>query len=292
MAAVDCSIPRRRPPPRFVPRRSSSGCSPARVPPALLSPVDLVAGADPRRRAPAASPTASSSASAPRQPLPDHPLGPLDRLRHAVRRRPRGRRLHHRRAVYIFGLKDYHPIVRPAVLTGFLGYFFAVLGLLCDLGQPWESPYPIVYTHGTTSVMFEVGLVRAPSTSRCSSSSSPRRSSSGSASEGAASGRSRLTLGADRPRHGALDAAPVVARRAVPDGARQAPPALVLRLPPGLLLHLEPSSPGSTMVIVRERALAPGLPRPRRPQHARGPRRPHARPRQGRRRSCCSPTSS
>jgi Ni/Fe-hydrogenase subunit HybB-like protein len=60
-------------------------------------------------------------------------------------------------AVYVFGLTRYHPIVRPAVLTGFLGYLFAVLGLLCDLGQPWRVPYPIFWSWGTTSVMFEVG---------------------------------------------------------------------------------------------------------------------------------------
>lgn len=60
-------------------------------------------------------------------------------------------------AVYIFGLDEYKPIVRPAVLTGFLGYVFAVIGLLCDLGQPWRIPYPIFRFYGTTSVMFEVG---------------------------------------------------------------------------------------------------------------------------------------
>jgi Ni/Fe-hydrogenase subunit HybB-like protein len=60
-------------------------------------------------------------------------------------------------AVYIFGLEDYRPVVRPALLTGFLGYVFAVLGLLADLGQPWRIPYPIFYKHGVTSVMFEVG---------------------------------------------------------------------------------------------------------------------------------------
>jgi Ni/Fe-hydrogenase subunit HybB-like protein len=58
--------------------------------------------------------------------------------------------------VYIFGLKEYSPIVRPAVLTGFLGYFFVAVGLLADLGQPWRLPYPIFYSHGVTSVMFEV----------------------------------------------------------------------------------------------------------------------------------------
>jgi Ni/Fe-hydrogenase subunit HybB-like protein len=59
-------------------------------------------------------------------------------------------------AVHVFGLKEYGPIVRPAVLTGFLGYFFVVVGLLVDLGQPWRLPYPIVYSPGVTSVMFEV----------------------------------------------------------------------------------------------------------------------------------------
>jgi Ni/Fe-hydrogenase subunit HybB-like protein len=59
-------------------------------------------------------------------------------------------------AVYIFGLKQYHAVVRPAVLTGFLGYVFVVIGLLVDLGRPWKLPVPIVYSFGTTSVMFEV----------------------------------------------------------------------------------------------------------------------------------------
>lgn len=60
-------------------------------------------------------------------------------------------------AVYMFGLKEFKPVVRAAILTGFLGYVFAVIGLLCDLGQPWRIPYPLVYSWGTTSVMFEVG---------------------------------------------------------------------------------------------------------------------------------------
>lgn len=60
-------------------------------------------------------------------------------------------------AVYMFGLEEYRPVVRAAILTGFLGYVFAVIGLLCDLGQPWRIPYPLVYSWGTTSVMFEVG---------------------------------------------------------------------------------------------------------------------------------------
>jgi Ni/Fe-hydrogenase subunit HybB-like protein len=47
-------------------------------------------------------------------------------------------------------------VLRPAILTGFLGYFFVVVGLMVDLGQPWRLPYPVVYSWGVTSVMFEV----------------------------------------------------------------------------------------------------------------------------------------
>lgn len=60
-------------------------------------------------------------------------------------------------AVYIFGMKKYEPVVRPAVLTGFLGYFFVVVGLCFDLGRPWRLPYPMLVSYGVTSVMFLVG---------------------------------------------------------------------------------------------------------------------------------------
>ncbi len=60
-------------------------------------------------------------------------------------------------AAYLFGLKQYQPVVRPAVLTGFLGYFFVVVGLCYDLGRPWRLPYPMLVSYGVTSVMFLVG---------------------------------------------------------------------------------------------------------------------------------------
>jgi len=59
-------------------------------------------------------------------------------------------------AVYLFGLKKYKPLVRPAVLTGFIGYFFAVIFLLIDLGQPWRLPNPMFRSFGTGSVLFLV----------------------------------------------------------------------------------------------------------------------------------------
>ena len=61
-------------------------------------------------------------------------------------------------AVYLFGLKEYKPIVRPAILTAFLGYALVVVGLLFDLGRPWRLPYPFVVQAGPTSALFEVAL--------------------------------------------------------------------------------------------------------------------------------------
>ena len=61
-------------------------------------------------------------------------------------------------AVYLFGMKEYKPIVRPAILTGFLGYSLVVLGLLADLGRPWRLPFAFVVQAGPTSALFEVAL--------------------------------------------------------------------------------------------------------------------------------------
>jgi Ni/Fe-hydrogenase subunit HybB-like protein len=47
-------------------------------------------------------------------------------------------------AVYIFGMKKYHSAVRPAILTGFLGYAMVVVALNYDVGRPWRLPYPFV----------------------------------------------------------------------------------------------------------------------------------------------------
>ncbi|MBU2627607.1 MAG: hypothetical protein KKE61_03230, partial [Proteobacteria bacterium] len=61
-------------------------------------------------------------------------------------------------ACYIFGLKKYHSAVRPAILTAFLGYALVVFALNYDVGRPWKLPYPIFYSQGTSSLLFEVGL--------------------------------------------------------------------------------------------------------------------------------------
>ncbi|MFW6054422.1 MAG: sulfate respiration complex protein HmcC [Thermodesulfobacteriota bacterium] len=61
-------------------------------------------------------------------------------------------------AVYIFGLKQYRAAVRPAILTGFLGYALVVVALGYDVGIPWRLPYPFLVQAGPTSFLFEVAL--------------------------------------------------------------------------------------------------------------------------------------
>jgi Ni/Fe-hydrogenase subunit HybB-like protein len=58
-------------------------------------------------------------------------------------------------AVQIFNLKEYHPIERPAILTAFLGYVMAIVGLLADLGRPWNIVMALV-SNGAASVLYEV----------------------------------------------------------------------------------------------------------------------------------------
>lgn len=59
-------------------------------------------------------------------------------------------------AVEIFGCRELKPIERLALLNGLLGYFFAVVYLLVDLGQPWRLPYPMVVAFGPAAVLFLV----------------------------------------------------------------------------------------------------------------------------------------
>jgi len=59
-------------------------------------------------------------------------------------------------AVEIFGRHDFDPIERLALLNGLLGYFFAVIYLLVDLGQPWRLPYPMMVAFGPAAVLFLV----------------------------------------------------------------------------------------------------------------------------------------
>ena len=58
-------------------------------------------------------------------------------------------------SVQLLGLKDFHAIERPAILTAFLGYVMAIIGLLADLGRPWNIVMALVNA-GTASALFEI----------------------------------------------------------------------------------------------------------------------------------------
>jgi Ni/Fe-hydrogenase subunit HybB-like protein len=57
--------------------------------------------------------------------------------------------------VYIFNIKKFKPIIRPTILTAFLGYLLVILALLVDLGRPWAIWHAIIMWN-PKSVMFEV----------------------------------------------------------------------------------------------------------------------------------------
>ena len=60
-------------------------------------------------------------------------------------------------AVYLFNVESLHSVVKPAVLTAFLGYLLFIVGLLFDLGRPWFIWHQLIYMN-PHSVMFEVGF--------------------------------------------------------------------------------------------------------------------------------------
>lgn len=58
--------------------------------------------------------------------------------------------------VYLFNLKQFYPIVRPTILTGFISYILAALTLLVDLGQPQRIWHLLIYSN-IHSPLFEIG---------------------------------------------------------------------------------------------------------------------------------------
>src|SRR5262252_3215172 len=58
-------------------------------------------------------------------------------------------------AVHILNIKRLHPIVRPTILTAFLGYVLVCVALLFDLGKPYNIWHPLIMRN-PHSVMFEV----------------------------------------------------------------------------------------------------------------------------------------
>ncbi len=58
-------------------------------------------------------------------------------------------------AVHIFNIRQMHSIVRPTVLTAFLGYLLVCVALMYDLGKPYNIWHPLIMRN-PHSVMFEV----------------------------------------------------------------------------------------------------------------------------------------
>ncbi len=59
----------------------------------------------------------------------------------------------------VFHRERYHVLVRPAILTALLGYTFAVIGLIVDLGRYYNLWHPILPSMWQgNSVLFEVGI--------------------------------------------------------------------------------------------------------------------------------------
>lgn len=59
--------------------------------------------------------------------------------------------------VHCFNIKKLEPLVRPAIVTGFLGYSLVCVGLLVDLGQPQRGWHVLRYWN-PHSPMFEVSM--------------------------------------------------------------------------------------------------------------------------------------
>jgi len=59
--------------------------------------------------------------------------------------------------VDIFGRRRYKALLRPAILTAFLGYLWVAIALSFDLGRYWNIWRPIFNWQGN-SVLFEVGM--------------------------------------------------------------------------------------------------------------------------------------
>lgn len=59
--------------------------------------------------------------------------------------------------VHIFRIERFEPLVKPAILTGLIGYLLAIGALLVDLGRPYNVWRPLVHWQHR-SVLWEVGV--------------------------------------------------------------------------------------------------------------------------------------
>jgi Ni/Fe-hydrogenase subunit HybB-like protein len=59
--------------------------------------------------------------------------------------------------VYILRIKEFRPLLRPSVLTAFIGYIMVAVALLVDLGHPERIWYMMIHWNHT-SVLLEIGI--------------------------------------------------------------------------------------------------------------------------------------
>ena len=60
-------------------------------------------------------------------------------------------------AVYVFHVKRFYPVLKPAILTAFLGYVLVIIGLLFDVGRP-DKIYNPLFMGNPHSALFEVAM--------------------------------------------------------------------------------------------------------------------------------------
>ena len=61
--------------------------------------------------------------------------------------------------VYIFNLQRYRPVLRPMILTAFLGYTMFIISLIMDLGRPFRIWHPVVMWN-SRSVLSRSSIMR------------------------------------------------------------------------------------------------------------------------------------
>jgi Ni/Fe-hydrogenase subunit HybB-like protein len=60
-------------------------------------------------------------------------------------------------AVYVFHVKRFYPVLKPTILTAFLGYVLVIVGLLFDVGRP-DRIYNPLFMGNFHSALFEVAM--------------------------------------------------------------------------------------------------------------------------------------
>ncbi|MFH1336284.1 MAG: NrfD/PsrC family molybdoenzyme membrane anchor subunit [Candidatus Zixiibacteriota bacterium] len=60
-------------------------------------------------------------------------------------------------SVYVFHIKRFYPVLKPTILTAFLGYLMVIVGLLFDVGRP-DKIYNPLFMGNPHSALFEVAM--------------------------------------------------------------------------------------------------------------------------------------